>query len=108
MLQIVKLPNEKFDQLKEQLYNLKFETKRGIFAIDSFFGFTLYETFDNDFYLLQIVAAKESVTDEQVSMYKHTFKLLKSIVGSDKTQKLFIKDMTIYPENFGETVLQAL
>lgn len=47
MLQIVKLPNEKFDQLKEQLYNLKFETKRGIFAIDSFFGFTLYETFDN-------------------------------------------------------------
>lgn len=61
-------------------------------------------TFD----LLQIVAAKESVTDEQVSMYKHTFKLLKSIVGSDKTQKLFIKDMTIYPENFGETVLQAL
>ena len=108
MSQIINLPNEKFNQLTDQLYTLKFETERGIFAIDSYFGFTLYETFDENFYLLKVIAAKESVTNEPVSMYNHTFKLLKSIVDSDKVQKLFIKDMTIYPENFGETILQTL
>lgn len=105
---ILNLTTEKFKQLKEQLYNLKFETEKGVFLIDTYFGFTIYETFDNDFYLLEIVAAKECATNEPVSMYKHTFKILKTIVDSNENEELFIKDVTIYPKNLGETFLHSI